>query len=107
MNLDKEALQKKINEIVNRLIPEEAWKSTVAIISVSGKTLRPFATGTLLRVADEYFLLTAGHVINEALKYDIGLCITGSNNSFVQVPIPSNFERTHGELPLKMIEYES
>ena len=57
----------------------------MSIIIVQGQTLRQFGTGTLFRVADQSFLVTAAHVIKEAHKIDRGLCITASNDSFVQV----------------------
>lgn len=85
MNANSPLPQEAVNKRINDCIPPEAWESNVSIIIVLDKTLRQFGTGTLLRVADASFLVTAAHVIKEAYNLDKGLCITASNGSFVQV----------------------
>jgi hypothetical protein len=85
MNDNSPSSQEFVNKRINDCIPPGAWKSNVGIIIVLDKTLRQFGTGTLLRVADASFLVTAAHVIKEASKLDKGLCITASDGSFVQV----------------------
>ena len=87
MNSKSSLPQEIVNKQINDFIPAEAWKSTVGIIIVldEDKTLHQFGTGTLLRVAEESFIITAAHVMKEAVKFDKGLCITASNESFVQI----------------------
>jgi len=76
-----------MNNAIAAIIPENAWKSTVAIIRVEKEkeTLHQFGTGTLFRVADESFRVTAGHIAKYAEKYDIPLCVPTSGSSFVQL----------------------
>jgi len=78
-------LLKDINRRIDSFIPLEAWQSTVGILIVIGTELHQFGTGTLFRIADQCFIVTAGHVIKEAHKYDKSLCVTGPNCSFVRV----------------------
>lgn len=77
--------QKDLYRKINSLIPSEAWESTVGIIIVRGRSLYQFGTGTLLRIADQSFIVTAAHVIKEAHRYDNSLCITEPTGSFIQV----------------------
>jgi hypothetical protein len=68
---------------VEKLIPVEAWESTTAIMRVQRPNVYQFGTGTLVRVADESFLVTAAHVVEQAMKHENSLCITGAKNRFV------------------------
>jgi hypothetical protein len=85
MSSKKILSHKNIYPQIESHIPPEAWQSTVAIVIVCGTELRQFGTGTLFRVADQSFIVTAGHVIKDANKSQNDLCITCSNGSFVQV----------------------
>jgi hypothetical protein len=85
MELNSSSEQEAVNKRINDCIPPKAWDSNVGIIIVLDKTLHQFGTGTLFRVADESFIVTAAHVIKEAYKLDKGLCVTASNESFVRV----------------------
>ena len=84
--MDKQQLQYSVNKEVKRYIPEHAWESTVAIVIVHNQGVYQFGSGILLRIADESFVVTAGHVIKEAYKYNKTLGITATNESFIAVP---------------------
>ena len=79
--------QKDANRAVTKCIPDQAWKSAITIIEAEPKneTLCPYGTGTLFRVADESFLVTAGHVAKDAVKSNTPLCVPTSDDSFVQL----------------------
>ena len=84
--MDKQQLQHLTNRKVARYIPELAWDSTVAIVIVIDQNLYQFGSGILLRIADESFVITAGHVIKDAHKDNKTLGITATNESFIAVP---------------------
>jgi hypothetical protein len=64
------------------LIPYElAWGSSVAILINRGENTHVHGTGTLFRIADESFLITATHVIEQANKQN--LRIAASNNRII------------------------
>lgn len=75
-----------INNKVTPYIPEHAWDSTVAIVIAHNHNVYQYGSGILFRIADESFVVTAGHVIKEAHKYNKTLGITSANESFVAVP---------------------
>jgi len=75
-----------INNNVTPYIPEQAWDSTVAIVIAHNHNVCQFGSGILFRIADESFVVTAGHVVKEAHKYNKTLGITSANESFVAVP---------------------
>jgi len=85
MTSQKDLRDKTIYSQIESHVPPKAWQSTVAIVIVCGTELRQFGTGILLRIADQSFIVTAGHVIKDARKSQNSLCITCSNCSFVQV----------------------
>jgi len=61
---------------IDALMPwKTAWGSTVVIAIVQGNDFRVFGSGTLLKIADEYLLLTASHVIE----------LAGAKNLFIVV----------------------
>jgi len=63
-------------EAVSPLLPSSVWKSTVPIVEVRGSRLCQFGTGTVLRIADAAFLVTAAHVAlamrRDGVKYALG-----------------------------------
>ena len=73
--MSNETDQRAINQNVKKLIPRDAWPSTVAIVIARGKTVAQFGTGILLRIAEDFFLVTAGHVFRYAAakKQALGL----------------------------------
>lgn len=79
--------QKDANEAITKCIPDQAWKSAITLIEAEPKneTLCPWGTGTLFRVADESFLVTAGHVAKDAVDCNTPLCVPTSGDSFVQL----------------------
>lgn len=76
--------QKNLYRRIDSFIPPKAKESTVAIVLIHGAVLHQFGTGTLFRIADHSFLVTAAHVVEEARKYE-GLCIPTADGSFVQI----------------------
>jgi hypothetical protein len=52
---------------IDALMPwKKAWGSTVVIVIAQENEFRVFGSGTLLKIADEYLLITASHVIEQA-----------------------------------------
>src|SRR5258706_9329117 len=51
-------LQREINEKVAGEIPSRAWDSTFPIVIAHDGAVHQFGTGTLLRIADCFFLVT-------------------------------------------------
>ena len=77
---DQVELQRKINAVATAQIPQLGWDSTVPIVIFHEGEVHHFGTGTLFRVADHCFLVTAGHVIKQACEYRKTLGIGGSDN---------------------------
>ena len=75
-----------IQETLDALIPPKAFKATVSIIAFDSKekVLHQFGTGTLLKIAEDSFLVTAAHVAIMARELSKSLCI-GVGNGFVQL----------------------
>jgi len=67
-----------LKRILN-LVPPIAWDVTVPIMLYDDGELRQHGTGTLLRVAHEYFLVTASHVPRQARKAGAELFLTASS----------------------------
>jgi hypothetical protein len=74
--------QKQLNETLEARIPPVAWDATVAIVIEINRTLRQFGTGTLLKIADQLFVVTAAHVIRQAKKLDGSLCLAGKKGTY-------------------------
>lgn len=77
---DQVALQRKIIETANTQIPSCVWDCTVPIVIAHEGAVHHHGTGTLFRVADHFFLVTAGHVIKQACEHDKTLAIGGSDD---------------------------
>ena len=75
-----------IQETLDSLIPPKAFSASVSIVAFDSqeKVLRPFGTGTLLKIADDSFLVTAAHAALQANEFRKSLCI-GVSNAFVQL----------------------
>jgi len=84
--MDKQQIQYLINNKVRSYIPEQAWDSTVAIVIAHNHNVYQFGSGVLFRIADDHFVVTAGHVIKAAHKCNKTLGITSANESFIAVP---------------------
>jgi len=77
---DQFQLQRKINETATAQIPSYAWDCTTPIVIAHEGAVHHFGTGTLFRVADHFFLVTAGHVIKQACEHGKTLGIGGSDD---------------------------
>lgn len=77
---DQFQLQRRINETAIAQIPSCAWDCTVPIVIAYEGVVHHFGTGTLFRVADHFFLVTAGHVIKKACELGKTLGIGGSDD---------------------------
>jgi hypothetical protein len=78
--------QRLINDQIRPHLPEHAWHSTVAIVLVHDGAVHQFGSGVLFRVADESFVVTAGHVAKQANQHEKTLGITAANGTFVATP---------------------
>ena len=77
---DQIHVQRRIDEAANAQAPSYAWDSTVPIVIANEGTVNQFGTGTLFRVANHFFLVTAGHVIKQACELGKTLGIGGSDD---------------------------
>ena len=77
---DQVQLQLRINETATAQIPPHAWDCTVPIVIAHEGAVYHHGTGTLFRIADEFFLVTAGHVIKQASELGKTLGIGGSDD---------------------------
>lgn len=55
------------------------------IVKSNWPAIRQLGTGTLFKIADRHFVVTAGHVLDDAAKNDATLAIGGSDGRFVVV----------------------
>ena len=58
-------------------------KSRVGIVKLHGPATIPLATGTLFRVADRSFIVTAAHAIRDALEEKAGLGLVAISGKIV------------------------
>jgi hypothetical protein len=71
----------------NAVIPDRAWNSTVSLAIVHNENeLHQFGTGTLLRVGECCFVVTAGHVVKMASENKRALLIPITNSTFIHLP---------------------
>jgi hypothetical protein len=76
--------QQQLNKLIESKIPmDRAWGSTIGIILIVEQSLHQFGTGTLFRVGEESFLVTAAHVVEESTRLKRNLCLTGPKKNFV------------------------
>jgi hypothetical protein len=69
---------------IDPLIPFDlVWSSTVGIVIERGPRFHMFGTGTLFRIADESFVITATHVLDDAEKEHCNLRIAGSQDRLI------------------------
>jgi hypothetical protein len=79
--MDSQAqLQRRINETATAQIPSHAWDCTVPIVISHEGAVHHFGTGTLFRVADYFFLVTAAHVIKQACEHGTTIGIGSADN---------------------------
>jgi len=79
---DSIRLQRDVNNKIASRIPSCAWDSTVPIVIAHDGEIHQFGTGTLFRIADHFFLITAGHVIKDATKNNKTVGIGGSDDNY-------------------------
>jgi hypothetical protein len=82
---DQQYLQRTINEKVNSYVPEQAWDSTVALVIMHENAVHQFGSGILFSIADDSFVVTAGHVVKQAQQYGKTLGISSATGFFVAV----------------------
>ncbi|HEV2969251.1 MAG TPA: hypothetical protein VGY55_04615 [Pirellulales bacterium] len=75
--------QRAINEKVRPHIPIDGWNSTVAIVVARGNDVHQFGTGVLFRVAQDAFVITAGHVARKAAENKWTQGLAGVSESIV------------------------
>ncbi len=75
-----------IHEILDSLISPKTSGTSISIVAFDSdeKVLRQFGTGTLLKIADDLFLITAAHVAIRAKELRKSLCI-GVGSAFIQL----------------------
>ncbi len=76
----------EISELLDSRIPAKASGASISIgaFDLQSQVIDQFGTGTLLKIADDSFLVTAAHVATYATKLKKSLCI-GINNGFIQL----------------------
>lgn len=60
-----------IAKTINSLVPDAVVKSTVAVLGSHGGAIRPIGSGTLLAVGEEFFVLSAAHVLRQAAEQQL------------------------------------
>ncbi len=73
-----------IRRLVGAAVPSSVWDSTVAIVVAHEGRVCLFGTGTLFSVADQSFVLTAGHVAKGAEAFGT-LAISSGSGPFVAI----------------------
>lgn len=92
--ISREELQKLIDDsdlcksMATQLLPR-IWESTIPILVKQGSDIRQHGTGTLLRIADRSFLVTAAHVVHQAREFHLPLLLDSGNKGLLQ--LPANF----------------
>jgi hypothetical protein len=65
---------------LDNLIPHDlAWTSSAAIVIRRGDTFRVHGSGTLMRIGEKSFLVTASHVLESAADSNLQLLVQGTN----------------------------
>ncbi len=60
-----------IAKAINALVPDGVVRSTVALLGSHGGAVRPIGSGTLLAVGEEFFVLSAAHVLRQAAEQEL------------------------------------
>jgi hypothetical protein len=60
-------------------VPDTAAASTVAVVGAKALSVRQLGTGTLLAVADAHFVVTAAHVLRQALSHGMTLGVSSGD----------------------------
>lgn len=83
MTNSKPELIEKIILSLSSLIPSKGWDSTVAIVAENPQLLFQLGTGTLVRIADTFLVVTAAHVVLDAHNYNWTMGISGAQKKFI------------------------
>jgi hypothetical protein len=78
--MDEIEQQKRLNTLLEARVPPLAWNCTVPIVIAHEGNVHHHGTGTLLRIADHHFLVTAGHVFKQAAQHGKSLGIGGASD---------------------------
>ncbi|SRR6266568_1410454 len=70
--------------IAEQSVPEICERATVAILRTKDAATVPMGTGTLFRIADRSFVVTAAHVVRGTYAWGWGLAITGNDGKIVE-----------------------
>lgn len=71
------------------MIPTRAWKSTVVIVRAEQQAVIQVGTGTLFRIADKSFVITAAHVTRAAAELNQTIGVSGGETNFVALSEPA------------------
>ena len=80
---DIDARRTAVLQSMSSSIPSSVVDSTVILVRANKPVIRQLGTGTLFRVADRSFVVTAAHVLRQAQQMDSTLGISGSNGYFI------------------------
>lgn len=77
---DRDERQRDVNARVSAHIPPDMVDSAVPIVIAHDGAVHQWGTGTLFRVGDYHFLVTAAHVVKDACSHGKTLGIGGAPN---------------------------
>ena len=78
--------------------PPQIVGAAVALVRRSGSVVSPVGTGSLFVVADQHFVVTAGHVVAEAARLGSALGVAGGGGDIIHMPGP--WTCSHAKLDL-------
>jgi len=81
------ALHEELTKAIAKGVPTAIRDSTIAIVGANAPAVRHLGSGTLVRVADEKFVVTAGHVIRTGSEWKATLGVSvGASGNFIAMP---------------------
>jgi hypothetical protein len=80
--MNEQDRQRQVNADIAKHVPRSAWDSTVAIVIGRNPVVQQFGTGILFGIAEQSFLVTAGHVFREAKKASATIGFSTGTGSF-------------------------
>lgn len=96
---DIDAKRTAVLQSMSSSIPSSVVDSTVIIVRANKPVVRQLGTGTLFRVAERSFVVTAAHVLRQAQQMDATLGISGSDGHFIATA--GQWILSGGDLPNK------
>jgi hypothetical protein len=94
---------KQLIEAATESIPSRAWESTVGIVVAHENNIHTCGTGTLFRVADMSFVVSAEHVMGAAAKLKKAIAITTSMTRGPLEPITGQLVRANGIYDIALV----